>query len=148
MFLALILSTAAWAVEPLPRPEPPKKVDGECRKTYPIRAGQSFHPSLLSSSPAIASCSGLVVPLSDYADLLLTEQWAKSLESQFRVEVGALQMERDWYKNKLEEVSQPAPWLERSTTQRWLGRIETIAIVGIVTAGLGTTYYYSSGGQR
>jgi len=148
MFLCLLLSPLSWAVEPLPRPEAPEKVDGECQKTYPIRAGQSFHPSLLSSSPSIAACSGLVVPLSDYADLLSTEQWAKSLEAQFRVEVSAIEMERDWYKNKLEQANEPLPWLDRPTTQRWLGRIETIAIVGIVTAGLGTTYYYSSGMQR
>ncbi|QDP58847.1 MAG: hypothetical protein Unbinned80contig1000_56 [Prokaryotic dsDNA virus sp.] len=90
----------------------------------------------------------MVVPLSDYADLLSTEQWAKSLEAQFRVEVSAIEMERDWYKNKLEQANEPLPWLDRPTTQRWLGRIETIAIVGIVTAGLGTTYYYSSGMQR
>ena len=57
-------------------------------------------------------------------------------------------MEIDWYKTKLDEETKPLPWLEKPSTQRWLGRIETMVVVGIVTAGLGTTYYYSSGAAR
>ena len=147
LFFMAMLGTAL-AVEPLARPDAPKPVDGQCRKTYPIREGQPFPPSLLSSSPSIASCSGLVVPLSDYADLLATEEWGKSLEKQFRLEVSVLEMELDWYKKRLEIKTAPKPWTEKPSTQRWLGRIETIIIVGIVTAGLGTTYYYSSGAGR
>jgi uncharacterized protein (DUF2164 family) len=71
-----------------------------------------------------------------------------AIQSQYKIEVTKLNMEIDWYKEKLEQANQPVPWVEKPTTQRWLGRIETIVVVGIVTAGLGTTYYYASGVGR
>ena len=144
MILLFLLLSSALAVEPIERPKAPEVVDGECKKTYPIREGQPL-PSPLLSSPSVAACSGVVVPLSDYADLLAHEQWAKSLDAQFRIEVSSLEMDLEWYKKKLDEQAQPVPWIERPASQRWLGRIETIVIVGIVTAGLGATYHYSTG---
>jgi hypothetical protein len=71
-----------------------------------------------------------------------------AIQSQYKIEVGRLNMEIDWYKHKLEQANQPVPWMEKPSTQRWLGRIETIVIVGIVTAGLGATYHYTSGAGR
>ena len=68
-----------------------------------------------------------------------------AIQSQYKIETARLDMEIDWYKTKLEQANQPVPWVEKPATQRWLGRIETIVVVGIVTAGLGATYHYSSG---
>ena len=89
--------------------------------------------------------SALAVPLSQFSDLLQTEQWGVAIQSQYKIETARLDMEIDWYKTKLEQANQPVPWVEKPATQRWLGRIETIVVVGIVTAGLGATYHYSSG---
>ena len=50
--------------------------------------------------------------------------------------------------NKGRPQLKPKPWIDRPSTQRWLGRIETIVIVGIVTAGLGATYHYSAGAGK
>jgi len=147
MIGALLFLGTALASDPIERPAAPKVVDGECLKVYPINRGQPLPPPVFSPS-GNAGCSAVVVPLSQFSDLLQTEEWGKAVHHQYRIRTAALEMERDWYKERLDNELKPQPWLERPSTQRWLGRIETIVIVGVVTAGLGTTYYYSSGAGR
>jgi hypothetical protein len=90
----------------------------------------------------------VAVPLSQFADLLQTEKWAKAVASQYTIQTSALEMERDWYKTKLEEESKPVPFLERPGTQRWFGRLETLVTVGVVAVGLGAAYRYGAGGYQ
>jgi len=147
MTMILLFLGMALASDPIERPATPSPVGGECYKVLPINKGKAL-PQVIVEPPGVAKCSAVAVPLSQFSDLLQTEQWAGAIQSQYKIETSMLQMEIDWYKTKLEESNQPVPWLEKAETQRWLGRIETIVIVGIVTAGLGTTYYYSSGAGR
>tara|TARA_R100001126_G_scaffold78201_1_gene46780 strand:- start:841 stop:1287 length:447 start_codon:yes stop_codon:yes gene_type:complete len=140
----LLFLGLAYASDPIDRPAAPEPVKGECLKVLPINKGQSPTTVLLDTN-GVANCSGLVVPLSQFSDLLQTEKWAVAVQSQYKIETSRLEMERDWYKEQLNDALKPKPWLERPGTQRWLGRIETIVIVGIVTAGLGATYHYTSG---
>ena len=102
-------------------------------------------PQVIVEPPGVAKCSAVAVPLSQFSDLLQTEQWAGAIQSQYKIETSMLQMEIDWYKSKLDEETQPQPWMERPATQRWFGRIETVLIVGVVTIGLGATYQYGAG---
>ena len=146
MLVFLLISSIALGNDLIPRPEAPQAVDGECDKTYPLRKGQPV-PSILAY-PSGASCSGLVVPLSSYADLLATEKWAEAISAQYGIDVAALEADRDWYKKKLEEESKPLPFLERPGTQRWFGRIETLVTVGVVAVGLGAAYKYGAGGYQ
>ena len=148
MIFLLAFLGVCFAEDIITRPEPPEKVAGECSKVYPIRQGAALPPVLSDPKTGQATCSAIVTPLSQYADLLATEEWAKAVAQQYKIDTAALSMERDWYKQKFEQASQPKPWLERPETQRWFGRIETIVIVGVVTSGLGTTYYYTSGAGR
>jgi|TARA_R100000084_G_scaffold34142_1_gene13497 hypothetical protein len=141
-----LLSSLAWAELPA-KPSPPDIIPGQCAKVFPINKGQPL-PVELSIDLSSASCSAVAVPLSDYADLLSLEKWGNSTYKISSIEISQLQMERDWYKNQLNDALKPKPWLERPATQRWLGRIETIVIVGVVTAGLGATYYYTSGAGK
>ena len=147
MIGALLFLGTALASDPIERPVAPNPLDGECYKVIPINKGQAISQVVVDSS-GVAKCSAVAVPLSQFSDLLQTEQWSVAIQSQYKIETSKLDMEIDWYKNKLEQSNQPVPWLERPATQRWLGRIETIVIVGVITAGLGTTYYYSSGAGR
>ena len=126
--LWLLLSSLAFANLP-ERPEPPKSIAGQCSKNFALTKGRPL-PAELS------------------ADLLATEKWGLATYKIASIEIASIEMERDWYKNRLEGELKPKPWLDRPSTQRWLGRIETMVVVGIVTAGLGTTYYYSSGASR
>tara|TARA_R110000796_G_scaffold94042_1_gene198744 strand:+ start:481 stop:924 length:444 start_codon:yes stop_codon:yes gene_type:complete len=144
MMTILLFLGMALASDPIERPSISKPVDGECYKVLPINKGKAL-PQVILDTPGVAKCSAVAVPLSQFSDLLQTEQWGVAVQSQYKIETSMLQMEIDWYKKKLVESNQPVPWLEKPATQRWLGRIETIVVVGIVTAGLGTTYYYTSG---
>ena len=146
MMLLLLLSSLVFADLP-EKPSVPEIVPGQCKRVFPINKGQPL-PVELSIDLSSASCSAVAVPLSDYADLLSLEKWGNSTYKISSIEISQLQMERDWYKNQLNDALKPKPWLERPATQRWLGRIETIVIVGVVTAGLGATYYYTSGAGK
>ena len=147
MVAALLFLGTVWASDPIDRPETPKPVDGECSRVYPINRGQPF-PTPVVCPSGNAGCSAVAVPLSQFSDLLQTEEWGKAVYQQYKINVAALEMERDWYKQKLDAELKPKPWIERPATQRWLGRIETIVVVGIVTAGLGATYHYASGAGK
>jgi len=143
----LLLSGLAWAVDMPERLPPIADVPGQCSMTYPIEAGKLI-PSTILGQDSKALCSAIAVPLSDYSDLLATESWGKAVSERYTIDITALEADRDWYKAKLEEANKPLPFLERPGTQRWLGRIETLVTVGVVTVGLGTAYHYSSGGFR
>tara|TARA_R110000824_G_scaffold385420_2_gene579681 strand:- start:270 stop:716 length:447 start_codon:yes stop_codon:yes gene_type:complete len=144
MTTILLFLGTAFASDPIDRPATPDPVKGECFKVVPINKGKLLSPVIIDTD-GIAKCSALAVPLSQFSDLLQTEQWGVAIQSQYKIETARLDMEIDWYKTKLEQANQPVPWVEKPATQRWLGRIETIVVVGIVTAGLGATYHYSSG---
>jgi len=145
--MIILLIGMALASEPITRPEVPESVDGECARVYPINRGQPL-PQPPFSPSGTAECSGVVVPLSQFADLLQTEEWGKAVAHQYSIKTASLEMEVDWYKKKLEEESTPLPFFERPGTQRWMGRIETLVTVGIVAASLGAAYQYGSGGTK
>ena len=144
MTMILLFLGMALASDPIERPATPNPVEGECYKVLPINKGQVISQVIIDSS-GVAKCSAVAVPLSQFSDLLQTEQWAGAIQSQYKIETSMLQMEIDWYKSKLDEETQPKPWMERPATQRWFGRIETVLIVGVVTIGLGATYQYGAG---
>tara|TARA_R110001583_G_scaffold153179_1_gene304948 strand:+ start:348 stop:788 length:441 start_codon:yes stop_codon:yes gene_type:complete len=145
--ILLLLSGLAWAIDMPDRLPPIASVPGQCAMTYPIETGKLM-PSTILGQDSKALCSAIAVPLSDYSDLLATESWGKAVSERYTIDITALEADRDWYKAKLEEANKPLPFLERPGTQRWLGRIETLVTVGVVTVGLGTAYHYSSGGFR
>lgn len=145
LFLMLGIALAA---DPITRPAPPEMVEGECAKVYSISQGQPFPFQIVEMPDNTASCEAVVVPLSDYADLLKLEKWGTALEQQYRIDVAELEADREWYKSKLEEESEPLPFLERPGTQRWFGRLETLVTVGVVAVGLSAAYQYGSGGFK
>ena len=140
----LLFLGMAFASDPIDRPMALAPVEGECVKVVPINKSQTISP-IITNPDGIAKCSAVAVPLSQFSDLLQTEKWGVAIQSQYKIEVAKLDMEIDWYKNKLQQANKPVPWIEKPASQRWLGRIETIVVVGIVTAGLGATYHYSIG---
>jgi hypothetical protein len=101
-------------------------------------------PEGLATPSVLANCSAVAVPLSEYADLLGTEQWAVALNRRYTLDTMLLVGERDWYKARLDDELSPKPFLEKPATQRWLGRIETLIVVGLVAATMGATYKYTN----
>jgi hypothetical protein len=147
MSAVLIAMLGVALSNPIERPETPPVVVGECAMVYPITRATPLPPKLISPSGS-ASCSAVAVPLSQYADLLQIEKWGKAVSDRYRIDTAELTRERDWYKAKLEEESEPPHFLERPGTQRWFGRLETLVTVGVVAVGLGAAYNYGSGGLR
>jgi len=145
--ILLFLTSIAFAGDLIERPEPATPVDGECAKVYPIRIGQPL-PVALSPTSVSMRCSAVAVPLSDYTDLLATEEWAKAISAQYAIDTGALEADIAWYTAKLEKEMKPPPFLERPGTQRWFGRLETLVTVGVVAVGLSAAYQYGSGGFK
>jgi hypothetical protein len=145
--ILLLLSALCFGADLPPRPEVPKPVEGQCDKTYGMTQGKPV-PNAVAVDLHSASCSAVIVPLSDYADLLSTEEWAKLVATRYKIDTADLERERDWYKAKLEEENQPIPFIDRPSTQRWFGRIETLVTVGVVAVGLGAAYQYGSGGTK
>ena len=147
--LALTFSSSALCKDielPVPRPKAPAAIDGQCARNFGINKGRALPPLLLNGT--VAACSAVGVPLSDYADLLATEKWSEALATRYLLDVAELTHDRDWYKAKLEKELEPTPWLERPSTQRWFGRLETLVTVGVVAVGLGAAYQYGSGGLK
>ena len=144
ILLLLTLSGLVWSSEPPERPKPPEAVTGQCERNYGITKGSTLPVGFVLPGGTVA-CSAVVVPLSDYADLLVTEDWATLVAQRYRIDTSELERERDWYKAKLEEANQPVPWMDRPTTQRWFGRVETLATVAVVAVGLGAAYQYGTG---
>ena len=147
LLFALVSLSIAVADDPTIRPASPAPVEGQCKKNVAITRGRVISGDILSPTGK-AACSAVAVPLSEYADLLGTEVWAKHLRDRYVIDIVSLERDRDWYKARFDEANAPQPWLERPVTQRWLGRIETLVIVGIATAGLGAAYHYSSGAGK
>ena len=150
LVFAIILSAQAVGgegVKLIPRPAPPPSIEGECEKVFAINRGRPL-PEAFRISPSSSPCSGVVVPLSDYADLLAIEKWSEAIAAQYAIDTTALEADRDWYKVKLEEEVKPPPFLERPGTQRWFGRLETLVTVGVVAVGLGAAYKYGAGGYQ
>ena len=145
--VALACSTPAQALEPLTiRPDVPPAVPGQCAQNYALNKGKLFPQKLVGvANPAVSSCSAVVVPLSDYADLLATERWAEAVKARYELDTSMLQTELTWTKARLEQELKPPPWMDRPSTQRWFGRVETIVIVGVVSIGLASAYSYGSG---
>ena len=142
----LFLSTAL-AGSLLERPPAGAPVKGQCNKVYPVQKDKPF-PFEVTGQDGTPNCYAVLVPLSDYSDLLTTEAWATSIAQQYQIDTSVLQSDLDRYKGKLELETKPDPWIERPATQRWIGRIETLIVVAIATAGLGATYHYASGAGK
>ena len=142
--ILLFLVAAALGGPLIERPPVGAPVAGQCKRVYPVKKGQTLPPEVLTSL-GVLNCYAVLVPLSEYSDLLTTETWATTIAQQYQLDTTVLQADRDWYKAKLEVETQPKPWMERPTTQRWFGRIETILIVGMVSVGLSSAYQYGAG---
>ena len=129
LLLALMWTTPAQG-EGLPeRPEAPEPVAGECTETFGLQKGVTIPSELLPAQARSPICSVIAVPLSDYADLLQTERWAKALQSQYFLDVKQLKLERDYYAKLYEEASVPEPWHQRPAAQRAAGGATVLLVV-------------------
>lgn len=140
--LALLLATMAKAEglqQPPIQPEAPTPVEGECSRVMPVRVGEP--PPATSGGKA--TCTGDLVPTSQLADLLATEQWAYALRDHGSIskayylhQIESLEMELQWTQERLEEARQPDPWWMRPWVQRAIGGATVMGTVVVAAYGL------------
>lgn len=127
MILAL-LASAALAGDAPERPAPPPAIDGECSATMGITIGKPLPTSLVGDGNSV-SCSAIVVPLSDYQDLLQTEAWAESIAALYVIDVAHIEFERDWFRAELVKSEEPMPFWSRPGTMIGVGGLAGVASV-------------------
>jgi len=53
------------------------------------------------------------------------------------LDIELLKTERNWYRDELATESEPVPWYRTEAASRWGGRLEVLAVVAILGAGMG-----------
>ncbi len=140
LLFAVLLSSPAYGQSLPERPPVPDPVPGECLTTHGLQVGLTVSEELLNRQTFAPKCSAVAVPLSDYADLLQTERWAKTLQSQYRLDTMQLQLERDHYAKMYAEASLPVPWHQRPAAQRSAGGA-TVLLVVLATGAVYSAAY-------
>ena len=137
--IALLLTLATgWAGDLTPPTVKPLS-PGDCAQSTPVQAGRVVPPSVYSLD-GTALCTGIIMPPNQVAYLLQLEEYHQATERLHILDVDLLKMERNFYRDRLATELEPKPWYERPSAQRWWGRLEVLAVVGIVTAGAGYVY--------
>jgi len=139
LFLAL---GVAHGLDGLTVPQP---VPGECAQAFAIQKGARIPPGIVDAN-GVALCSGVLEPASSFAYLLAVETEAQTRDKVHALDVSILQTERDWYRSELAK-ERSADWWKRPAAQRWFGRLEMLATVGIVAGGFGAAYNFGKGGN-
>jgi hypothetical protein len=134
--ILLFTATFASASEPssLDKPEAPPTVSGECAKIYGLDVGGSFPAGILDDEGK-ATCSALLVPISQYQDLLQIEVWGDYVSSRYRLDTELLTLQRDWYK---EAVAEKTPLFQRPGVLIGVGTVAGVAAVAVSAWALST----------
>ena len=118
--IALLLALGVGRANDLPpKPTAPATVSGQCLQTLAISQGSPIPPALLGDV-GLARCSGVVVPLSDYAHLLKIEAHADLVRDLHAIDTEQLRSDRDHWQEVAEaataDVWHRSPWFVVVTT--------------------------------
>jgi hypothetical protein len=127
MFAIWLLAVASAGEPSLDKPDVPAPVEGECVEIRGLDLGSSLPAGLLNDEGK-AACSAIIVPISQYQDLLQVEIWGNYVASRYRLDVEMLTLQRDWYK---EAYGKPTPLFQRPGVLLSMG---TAVGVGAVAA--------------
>ncbi len=87
------------------------------------------------SDTGVAKCSAVAEPTSSLAYLLQVERYSIGLEEVHRLDAEKCALELQLYETKITELSQAQTWPNTSKGQRWLGRMETAIVAGLILGG-------------
>lgn len=136
--LAALLLVSVGSAGSLTAPIVSEAFPGDCDQSVAIRAGDPLHSPIVGSD-GLAACNAVAMPPAQVAYLLKLEEYHHARERLHALDVELLQTERNWYRDELATQSQPVPWYQTTTAARWGGRLEVLAVVAILGAGMG--YY-------
>ena len=139
MLAPLLLFTATFATSSaeegsLEKPEAPPAISGECSEVYGLDVGRSLPAGLLDDEGK-ATCAALIVPVSQYQDLLQIEAWGDYVANRYRLDTEMLTLQRDWYK---ETVAEKTPLFQRPGVLIGVGTVAGVAAVATSAWALST----------
>ena len=125
MITALFFLAVSQAKEPPELPTALKPVQGQCEKSIPIRRGSPFPLSIVSQSECHpeeveASCSGVLIPTSQAADLVVFRKYAETCHSLFKLETETLEQKL----KVMADNENPVSYWQSKEGQRMIGRLE------------------------
>ena len=130
--ILMMISVLAFADDVLPLPALHEPQAHECEAVIALRSGQPIPADLLDEQ-GLVRCSALVVPPSEYANLLDFETYATHARSRYLLDTAALQRDLTWHQERLAQLEKPPKWFQTPEAQRWAGRLE--ALVTFVAVG-------------
>tara|TARA_Y100001937_G_scaffold50474_1_gene70177 strand:+ start:457 stop:879 length:423 start_codon:yes stop_codon:yes gene_type:complete len=135
MLAALMLAASGWAGSfdpPVLREASPD----DCTQSTAIRAGDGLAITI-AGPDGTAACNAVAIPPVQLAYLLQLEEYHHARERLHALDVELLQTERNWYRDQLATQSAPVAWYETKAAARWGGRLEVLAVVAVLSAGIG-----------
>ena len=132
----------AWGANELNMPAPPEPHPDECTTSMALTKGKPVSNRLVLDGVAV--CSAVAEPTASLTYLLAVERYSIAAGRLHSSDVALLKAERDWYRVKYEAEAAPGPWFNRPATQRWMGRLETMAVVAMVGGGIVAIYRQGS----
>ena len=131
-----LLLIATGLAGPLTAPTPPENSPGDCVLSIAIRAGGVPAPAIVGPD-GLAVCNAVAMPPAQVAYLLQLEEYHHARERLHALDIELLKTERNWYRDELATESEPVPWYRTEAASRWGGRLEVLAVVAILGAGMG-----------
>ena len=120
----LLASTPAFASEPA---APPEKVEA----AKPI-----LEPRIVPLMEGkCAAFTGLLVPEKRYTEFLDSEVTARDLRGKLEIEAKKHDALDSMYREKLKQASEPTPWYEEPSFNRWVGFGIGVAVTALAIYG-------------
>jgi hypothetical protein len=138
LWIPIAGAVGALAAPPLvKRPEPPVPVEDECTEALGLDVGNPVHPELVTDG--VVRCAAVALPVSQYLDLHLAEEWGVACGHQYGLVVAGLEMDlstRELERDEWRELAlQRGKDLQRA--QRWWRRPAVNLAVGAGAVLLG-----------
>ena len=139
---ALLLSLAAWALEPPAPADRPPPTPGECVESVPVVRGD------------VVNCVAVAVPVSEAAHFLLLEADYQKLRQTYRTQTSALQFEidrvafeREWMAAELAKQAAPVPFWHRPEVRAVATLSAGVVSGGALTVAASKVIQNATGGE-
>ena len=137
-FLAVAASLQIASAQQPARADSPAPHPGECSEFYPIRKGRPLPVDLVNAA-GVATCSGVLSPLSEFARFQKIEIDSIAADQLSSMDIAILEAERDWYKQQL-EAERDVKWYQKPAAHRWAGRLDVVIVAVTLTATAAAVY--------
>lgn len=143
ILLGVLIARPACAAEPPPPPALVEQLPSmpDCPGSLELTPGERWvPPDWLVDAQGVVQCRAVLEPYTSLADLLIIETDYHTLRGLYRVDTLTLELKLDHWQGRAlaaeAVLAAPTPFFQRRETAAWLGRVEVLALVGVVAWGL------------